>query len=180
MMFRMMLKSLAFSLCATSAFANELPNSVVVANRAKTLTIYGINEATVAKEEFIKEPSHGRKRGKIKALITLKLVVNGDICNADPNSLALMMDYRETVDQFDLALTASSSYAPNPWGPRQGCAGTEKATEVVVPFEFNWHEDIDSLKTTYFIKAGNSQEFAVVAQIVTASDGGKRVQLTVQ
>ena len=118
-------------LFASMAFAgDELPS--VVNRKANHVPIYAIDNVSVA--------SQGRDGDRPFGVVNVNVTVEGNICGAEGNTLALNQRYNQE-GFYTVALSVAHNYIPRP-NVLSACAAFSRRSQVTIPLEitpYTWN-----------------------------------------
>ncbi|MFM8313476.1 MAG: hypothetical protein ACKOA8_04260, partial [Deltaproteobacteria bacterium] len=125
--------SMSFSIPFCASFAVDLSDSSMVMKQTQSVDLYEVTGVEIKKQDYSKTEIDTAVSENLKAIVWVKLAVEGNICLNSPESLAVQFESVAGTRDQNVRLTTSGPYEADPWGPISACTSHSKQSEVVVP-----------------------------------------------
>jgi hypothetical protein len=166
--------------CQTAA-AKDLPDLVRVSNLTNSVEVFEVVDARIKKQGY--KPRTDTSLSTLKALVEIKVSVQGNICSDSPGSLAVQFVPKDGSDnpEYDVLLTTAGDYSPDPWAIPQACLTYAKNSDVIIPVMFEWVGYEGSAKSkSYAFKTSNGQESRVVLEVTEGNNNRMKLGISIE
>ncbi|MEY4631132.1 MAG: hypothetical protein RIQ81_1252 [Pseudomonadota bacterium] len=168
---------------AGASYADDLPDEVTVARRSYPVEVFEIISAKVVRQTF-DEKKHETDLSRIRGIIEIVAEVQGNVCLADPETLAVEFNRIPGKNEVIVSLTVSGNYRPDPWAIDAACTMHAKNTQVTIPLSISLYESEYSRRPTWKFMFDTTRTGSrdvetqhIEVQVVDAADGKKKLQV---
>jgi hypothetical protein len=164
-----------------TASAKDLPDVVRVQNVTHAVEISDVLDARIKKQGYSSRSASSNPT--LRALVEIKVAVQGNICSDSPESLSVQFVAQEdsSSPEYNVRLSTSGNYKPDPWGALQGCLAYSKRSEVIIPVAFEWSDyEGSSRSTSYAFRTQNEQQVRVILEVTEGNGGRKKLALFIE
>ena len=148
-------------------FGQDLPAQSTISQATMGVNVYEVSSVEVTGQRL------EQQNRMLVGLLNIAMNVEGNICGADPESLAFSRNWIES-DVLELRLSVSMSHDPEP-GVFLGCAsyssGAETNLAIALDSYRNQDGDFSDFKSTYriYIGYGRSEFKDVIVKVLDGS-----------
>ncbi len=171
---------------STKMMASDLPDSSVVKNRLDAVDVFSVQSVEVKKQEYT--PASSNSVATVKGIVEIQLTVQGNICSANPKSLAVSFSELKSKvkGQRDqkVSLFVSAKHDADPFDAMSACLSYARSSKVTLPLAIEEYIfDGESLPAYRFvflatdmIGTGDSKNVAVLVKI----NENKEIEATIE